>query len=70
LRDPNAAMPTIGDFLCGGERRIPRAPLPSSRRTRRAWSPGGASSTRPRGNPSPTRLRRSRCRRRCPGRST
>ncbi|TMH24840.1 MAG: hypothetical protein E6H64_00485 [Betaproteobacteria bacterium] len=36
LRDPNAAMPTIGDFLCGGERRIPRAPLPSSRRTRRA----------------------------------
>src|SRR2546427_430036 len=29
LRDPNAAMPTIGDFLCGGERRIPRAPLPS-----------------------------------------
>ena len=36
LRDPNAAMPTIGDFLFGGERRSPRAPLPSSRRTRRA----------------------------------
>jgi L-ascorbate metabolism protein UlaG (beta-lactamase superfamily) len=29
LRDPNAAMPTLGDFLCGGERRVPRGPLPS-----------------------------------------
>jgi L-ascorbate metabolism protein UlaG (beta-lactamase superfamily) len=29
LRDPNASMPTISDFLCGGERRTPRAPLPS-----------------------------------------
>ena len=29
LRDPNASMPTIGDFLCGGERRVPRRPLPS-----------------------------------------
>jgi L-ascorbate metabolism protein UlaG (beta-lactamase superfamily) len=29
LRDPNAAMPTLGEFLCGGERRVPRAPLPS-----------------------------------------
>ena len=29
LRDPNAAMPTISDFVCGGERRVPRAPLPS-----------------------------------------
>src|SRR5437667_12644860 len=29
LRDPDAAMPTIGDFLWGGERRGPRAPLPS-----------------------------------------
>ena len=29
LRDPNASMPSIGDFLCGGERRVPRGPLPS-----------------------------------------
>ena len=30
LRDPDASMPTIGEFLCGGERRVPRAPLPST----------------------------------------
>jgi hypothetical protein len=29
LRDPNASMPTLGEFLCGGERRFPRGPLPS-----------------------------------------
>ena len=29
LRDSNAAMPTLGEFLCGGERRVPRGPLPS-----------------------------------------
>jgi L-ascorbate metabolism protein UlaG (beta-lactamase superfamily) len=29
LRDPTAAMPTISEFLCGGERRVPRGPLPS-----------------------------------------
>lgn len=29
LRDPNAKMPTISEFLCGGERRFPQAPLPS-----------------------------------------
>lgn len=29
LRDPNAPMPTISDFLCGGERRVPSGPLPS-----------------------------------------
>jgi len=29
LRDPSAAFPTIGEFLCGGERRVPRGPLPS-----------------------------------------
>jgi L-ascorbate metabolism protein UlaG (beta-lactamase superfamily) len=29
LRDPNAAMPTISEFLCGGERRVPRGPLPA-----------------------------------------
>jgi L-ascorbate metabolism protein UlaG (beta-lactamase superfamily) len=29
LRDPGARMPTIGEFLCGGERRVPVGPLPS-----------------------------------------
>lgn len=29
LRDPAAAMPSVSEFLCGGERRVPRAPLPS-----------------------------------------
>src|SRR6202167_2174971 len=29
LRDPTASMPTLSDFLCGGERRVPRGPLPS-----------------------------------------
>jgi L-ascorbate metabolism protein UlaG (beta-lactamase superfamily) len=29
LRDPNVPMPSLGDFLCGGERRAPTGPLPS-----------------------------------------
>ena len=29
LRDPNTPMPTIKEFLCGGERRVPRGPLPA-----------------------------------------
>ncbi len=29
LRDPKAPMPTLSEFLCGGERRVPRQPLPS-----------------------------------------
>jgi L-ascorbate metabolism protein UlaG (beta-lactamase superfamily) len=29
LRDKNTPMPTLSEFLCGGERRIPHAPLPS-----------------------------------------
>jgi L-ascorbate metabolism protein UlaG (beta-lactamase superfamily) len=29
LRDPNVPMPTLGEFLCGGERRVPLRPLPS-----------------------------------------
>lgn len=29
LRDPTASMPTLTDFLCGGERRTPPGPLPS-----------------------------------------
>ena len=28
LRDPNVPMPTIKEFLCGGERRTPLSPLP------------------------------------------
>ena len=29
LRDTTAPRPTISDFLCGGQRRVPTAPLPS-----------------------------------------
>jgi L-ascorbate metabolism protein UlaG (beta-lactamase superfamily) len=29
LRDPSATMPTLREFLCGGERRVPIGPLPS-----------------------------------------
>ena len=29
LRDAAVAMPSISDFLCGGERRVPRGLLPS-----------------------------------------
>src|SRR5258706_1821942 len=29
LRDPKASMPALHEFLCGGERRVPRGPLPS-----------------------------------------
>jgi L-ascorbate metabolism protein UlaG (beta-lactamase superfamily) len=29
LRDPKASMPSVPEFLCGGERRVPRGPLPS-----------------------------------------
>ena len=28
-KDPGAQMPSISDFLCGGERRVPLTPLPS-----------------------------------------
>jgi L-ascorbate metabolism protein UlaG (beta-lactamase superfamily) len=37
LRDPDAAFPTITEFLFGGERRVPRAPLPSMNPTH-SWS--------------------------------
>lgn len=37
LRDPNARMPSISDFLRGGERRVPRRPLPS-RDPRHDWT--------------------------------
>lgn len=29
LRDPAAKFPSLGDFLCGGERRVPTGPLPA-----------------------------------------
>ena len=29
LRDPNVPMPSLGDFICGGVRRVPMMPLPS-----------------------------------------
>jgi len=29
LRDASAGRPSLGDFLCGGPRRVPRGPLPS-----------------------------------------
>ena len=29
LRDPSVPLPTLTEFLCGGERRIPPAPLPA-----------------------------------------
>ena len=29
LRDPGAAPPTLAEFLCGGDRRVPAGPLPS-----------------------------------------
>jgi L-ascorbate metabolism protein UlaG (beta-lactamase superfamily) len=36
LRDTTVARPTLGEFLCGGTRRVPTAPLPS-RDPRAAW---------------------------------
>ena len=29
LRDPETAPPSVSEFLCGGDRRVPRGPLPS-----------------------------------------
>jgi L-ascorbate metabolism protein UlaG (beta-lactamase superfamily) len=29
LRDPSVPMPSMKEFICGGERRVPRQPLPS-----------------------------------------
>jgi len=37
LRDPAARMPSLPEFLCGGERRVPARPLPSID-PREAWS--------------------------------
>ena len=37
LRDPTAKMPSLSDFLCGSERRVPPRPLPAVS-PRAAWS--------------------------------
>jgi len=37
LRDPAAPRPTLSEFLCGGNRRVPRGPLPSLD-PRAAWA--------------------------------
>jgi len=29
LRNPSASMPSLSDFICGGERRVPSGPLPA-----------------------------------------
>jgi L-ascorbate metabolism protein UlaG (beta-lactamase superfamily) len=45
LRDPNAPRPTISDFLCGGNRRVPVGPLPSLD-PRDTWRRGAGSGLR------------------------
>src|ERR1700687_2470627 len=45
LRDANASMPTISDFLCCGERRFSRGPLPSMTPLE-AWNKAPASGLR------------------------
>jgi L-ascorbate metabolism protein UlaG (beta-lactamase superfamily) len=45
LRDPDAPSPSLSDFLCGSERRVPSRPLPSTD-PRIAWSRAPASGLR------------------------
>jgi L-ascorbate metabolism protein UlaG (beta-lactamase superfamily) len=45
LRDLSAARPTLSEFLCGGQRRVPGAPLPSLD-PRPAWSRPASSGLR------------------------
>jgi L-ascorbate metabolism protein UlaG (beta-lactamase superfamily) len=45
LRDPNVPMPSLREFLCGGERRVPRGPLPSMN-PMQAWGRAPASGLR------------------------
>jgi L-ascorbate metabolism protein UlaG (beta-lactamase superfamily) len=45
LRDDSAQRPSLSDFLCGSERRVPRKPLPSTD-PRDAWSREPASGLR------------------------
>jgi len=42
LRDTAAPRPTVSDFLCGGERRVPRGPLPSMNPTAAWHTPPGS----------------------------
>ena len=45
LRDPNVPMPTLAEFLCGGARRAPSAPLPAAKPLE-IWSKAPASGLR------------------------
>ncbi len=45
LRDPNATVPTVSEFLCGGERRVPLGPLPAMNPVE-AWTRSPASGLR------------------------
>ncbi|MDE2082308.1 MAG: MBL fold metallo-hydrolase [Burkholderiales bacterium] len=45
LRDPAARMPTLAEFLCGGARRVPGAPLPAQD-PRPCWQRAPASGLR------------------------
>jgi L-ascorbate metabolism protein UlaG (beta-lactamase superfamily) len=45
LRDPSAKMPSLSDFLCGSERRLPTRPLPAVS-PRAAWSKAPATGLR------------------------
>jgi L-ascorbate metabolism protein UlaG (beta-lactamase superfamily) len=45
LRDASVASPTLGDFLCGGERRVPDQPLPAMD-PRATWRKAPASGLR------------------------
>jgi L-ascorbate metabolism protein UlaG (beta-lactamase superfamily) len=45
LRDPRVPMPTIKEFICGGERRVPSRPLPSTD-PRGPWTRKSASGLR------------------------
>ncbi len=45
LRDASAPRPTLSDFLCGGQRRVPRSPLPALD-PREAWRRPSASGLR------------------------
>ncbi len=45
LRDPAVKMPSLTDFLCGGERRVPKRPLPALN-PRELWSKAPGSGLR------------------------
>lgn len=45
LRDTSAPMPTLTQFICGGQRRVPRSPLPSMNPLEQ-WAKSAASGLR------------------------